>query len=55
MSASDGKEWLRYYKRFPYFSTDTVRDGCHPRVFEHEAAAEKAARMSIGGLSTGGP
>ena len=22
----------------PYFSTDTVRDGCHPWVFEHEAA-----------------
>ena len=90
MSTPDGKEWLAYYGRFPYFSTDTVRDGYHPRVFEHEAAtrkaivlchglkepkgmegvelgewkanvrfavqaaAEKAARVSIGGLSTGG-
>ena len=48
MSASDGKEWLTYYKRFPYFSTDTVRDGCHPRVFEHEAATGKAIVLCHG-------
>ena len=48
MSASDGKEWLAYYGRFPYFSTDTVRDGCHPRVFEHEAATGKAIVLCHG-------
>ena len=48
MSASDGKEWLAYYERFPYFSTDTVRDGCHPRVFEHEAATGKAIVLCHG-------
>jgi pimeloyl-ACP methyl ester carboxylesterase len=48
MSAPDGKEWLAYYERFPYFSTDTVRDGCHPRVFEHEAATGKAVVLCHG-------
>jgi esterase/lipase len=48
MSASDGKEWLAYYERFPYFSTATVRDGCHPRVFEHEAATGKAVVLCHG-------
>jgi pimeloyl-ACP methyl ester carboxylesterase len=48
MSASDNKEWLAYYERFPYFSTDTVRDGCHPRVFEHETATGKAIVLCHG-------
>jgi len=48
MSLSDGKEWLAYYKRFPYFSNDTVRDGCHPRVFEHEARTGKAIVLCHG-------
>jgi esterase/lipase len=48
MSLSDGKEWRAYYERFPYFSTDTVRDGCHPRVFEHAAATGKAIVLCHG-------
>jgi alpha-beta hydrolase superfamily lysophospholipase len=48
MSAPDGKEWLAYYQRFAYFSTDTVRDGCHPWVFEHEARAGKAIVLCHG-------
>jgi len=48
MSAPDGKEWLAYYQRFAYFSTDTVREGCHPRVFEHEAQVEKAIVLCHG-------
>jgi alpha-beta hydrolase superfamily lysophospholipase len=48
MSSSDGKEWLAYYERFPYFSTDTIREGCHPRVFEHEAATGKAIVLCHG-------
>ena len=48
MSSPDDKEWLAYYERFPYFSTDTVRDGCHPRVFEHEAATGKAVVLCHG-------
>ncbi len=35
-------EWLEYYKRFPYFSADMVRDGCHPRIMEHEGPMAKA-------------
>ncbi len=31
-------EWLAYYDAFEYFSRDTVRDGCHPRIMEHETA-----------------
>jgi pimeloyl-ACP methyl ester carboxylesterase len=48
MSVSDGKEWLAYYERFPYFSSDTVRDGCHPFVFEHEAGTGKAIVLCHG-------
>jgi esterase/lipase len=29
------REWVDYYDRFPYFSPDKVRDGCHPRIMEH--------------------
>ena len=35
-------EWLDYYERFPYFSADMVRDGCHPRIMEHEGPTAKA-------------
>jgi alpha-beta hydrolase superfamily lysophospholipase len=28
-------EWLDYYDKFQYFSPDDVRDGCHPRIMEH--------------------
>jgi pimeloyl-ACP methyl ester carboxylesterase len=48
MSASEGKEWFAYYERFPYFSTDTVREGCHPRVFEHKAGTDKAIVLCHG-------
>ena len=48
MSASDGREWFAYYDRFPYFSAGAVRDGCHPRVFEHAAATGKAIVLCHG-------
>jgi len=48
MSASNGREWLAYYDRFPYYSSDTVRDGCHPKVFEHETTTGKAVVLSHG-------
>ncbi len=35
-------EWLAYYKQFHYFSAEAVRDGCHPRIMEHEKSTEKA-------------
>ena len=28
-------EWLKYYDRFSYFSSEKVRDGCYPRIIEH--------------------
>ncbi len=35
-------EWSDYYERFDYFSADQVRDGCHPRIMEHDGPREKA-------------
>jgi pimeloyl-ACP methyl ester carboxylesterase len=35
-------EWLQYYERFDYFSAETVRDHCHPRLMEHDGETEKA-------------
>lgn len=35
-------EWLEYYRQFPYFSIDTVRDGCYPRIREQPKPATKA-------------
>lgn len=35
-------EWLAYYKQFHYFSAEAVRDGCHPRIMEHEQPTERA-------------
>lgn len=35
-------EWLGYYDRFPYFSPERVRDGCHPRIMEHPESTKKA-------------
>jgi pimeloyl-ACP methyl ester carboxylesterase len=40
-------EWLDYYKRFPYFSPEKVRDGCHPRVMEH-SKSDKAVVLVHG-------
>ncbi len=33
--------WREYYDAFSYFSQSDIRDGCHPRKFEHEKS-EKA-------------
>jgi esterase/lipase len=43
-------EWPDYYERFPYFSAEAVRDGCHPRFMEHEVPTAKAI-MLIHGLT----
>lgn len=40
--ATDDYEWLDYYDQFPYFSIHSVRDGCHPRIMEHEGTTKKA-------------
>lgn len=51
-SASKGRdhEWLEYYKRFPYFSAEAVREGCHPRIMEHAGPTAKAIVL-VHGLS----
>jgi esterase/lipase len=36
------REWLDYYDRFDYFSVATVRDGCYPRIMEHQQPPKKA-------------
>jgi esterase/lipase len=33
-------EWLDYYKKFPYFSPEAIREGCYPRIMEHPSAEE---------------
>lgn len=43
-------EWFDYYQRFPYFSPDAVRDGCQPRIMEHQEPAQKAI-VQVHGLS----
>lgn len=43
-------EWLDYYKKFPYFSSKGIRDGCHPRIMEHGDSVEKAVVL-VHGLS----
>lgn len=42
MNAVSSKEWVEYYQRFTYFSSDTVREGCHPRVYKHQTPSKKA-------------
>lgn len=38
-SSSDNSfEWFDYYDKFPYFSSERIREGCHPRIMEHEAS-----------------
>jgi pimeloyl-ACP methyl ester carboxylesterase len=44
------REWLDYYDRFDYFSIATVRDGCHPRIMEHQQPVDKAIVL-VHGLS----
>lgn len=42
MSTTDGTEWQAYYRRFTYFSTDKVREGCHPWLFRQASPSGKA-------------
>ena len=44
------REWLGYYKKFDYFSAASVRDGCYPRIMEHEQPTGKAIVL-VHGLS----
>ncbi len=43
-SARQGRdhEWLDYYEKFRYFSAGAVRDGCYPRIMEHQGPAAKS-------------
>lgn len=43
-------EWLAYYDRFNYFSSEGVRNGCYPRIMEHPSPKEKAIVL-VHGLS----
>ena len=43
-----GRKWSEYYRKFPYFSDDTVRNGCYPRVFMHEPTPGKAVVLCHG-------
>ncbi len=36
------REWMEYYRKFPYFSEEIVRPGCHPRKLLHTGRTEKA-------------
>lgn len=41
-------EWPDYYEHFHYFSAAAVRDGCYPRIREHEEPTEKAVVLVHG-------
>ena len=43
-------EWMDYYDQFTYFSSENVRDGCHPRIMQHPESTEKAIVL-VHGLS----
>ncbi|MCI5222152.1 MAG: alpha/beta hydrolase [Candidatus Electrothrix sp. AR4] len=43
-------EWTDYYERFNYFSSNTVRDGCYPRIMQHAEPTGKAIVL-VHGLS----
>ena len=43
-----GRHWPAYYDRFPYFSADAIRDGCHPTRFEHSAPTGRAIVLCHG-------
>jgi pimeloyl-ACP methyl ester carboxylesterase len=42
MSANPDRVWTDYYRRFTYFAPETVRAGCHPRVYRHADGSDKA-------------
>jgi esterase/lipase len=42
LAKAEDREWLDYYDRFDYFSVATVRDGCHPRIMEHQEPTKKS-------------
>lgn len=48
MISGNGKEWLEYYKRFTYFSSDTIRKGCYPRIYRHQSPSNKAVVLVHG-------
>ena len=52
MSLAGAKKsrWSEYYAKFPCFSEERVRDGCHPYKFIHSGGAEKAIVL-VHGLS----
>ena len=41
-------EWEKYYEAFPYFKSDLIREGCHPRLLEHDGAVEHAVVLVHG-------
>ncbi len=49
-TAARDHEWFDYYQRFSYFSPESVRDGCHPRILEHPQSPQKAIVL-VHGLS----
>ena len=38
----NGREWHAYYDQFPYFSSELIREGSCPRLFEHGGDVDKA-------------
>lgn len=40
--------WPEYYQAFPAFSSETVRDGCHPRKMLHASGADQAVVLVHG-------
>jgi len=34
-------EWKKYYDQFEYFSVESVREGCCPRIMKHSNQSSK--------------
>src|SRR5262245_61335817 len=41
-------QWLEYYEHFPYCSAEAVRDGCQPRIMEHQEPTGRAVVLVHG-------
>lgn len=35
-------EWAAYYNQFPYFTSDSIRPGCYPRIHEQPGGSKNA-------------
>ena len=43
-----GQEWFAYYEEFPYFNSEFIREGCHPRIAKHSGSVDQSVVLVHG-------